>query len=199
MAEHLHHFGSRQRAVAARIFSRVVMHSIEINAAGFRRQASPSNSGPELNSPSRDMGFFRAGTEPAESALHFPDPRLFAIASSLHLNSFVLLRGLILHTPWFDIATDLPRFVCGSAVVRWMETANLCGAATRRYAASDHSLGEAAVFLWIPSVEVQSFAPAPQRLLVKILTRDVTRFLDDTNTFTTKRSYKSPGMCASAF
>jgi len=32
---HLHHFGSRQGAVAARIFYRVVMHSIEINAAGF--------------------------------------------------------------------------------------------------------------------------------------------------------------------
>jgi hypothetical protein len=28
--------------------------------------------------------------------LHFPDPRLFARASSLHLNSFVLLRGSIL-------------------------------------------------------------------------------------------------------
>src|SRR6266480_792064 len=62
----------------------------------FRRQASPSKSGPELNSPSRDMGFFRAGTEPARSALHFPDPRLFAIATSLHLNSFVVLRGSIL-------------------------------------------------------------------------------------------------------
>jgi hypothetical protein len=61
-----------------------------------RRQASPSNSGPELNSPSRDMGFFRAGTEHARSASHFPDPRLFAIASSLHLNSFVVLRGSIL-------------------------------------------------------------------------------------------------------
>src|SRR5258708_2926057 len=78
------------------------------------RRASPSNSGPELNSPSRDMEFFRAGTEPARSALHFPDRRLFAIASSLHLNSFVVL-------PWFDIATDLPHFVCGLAVVRWME------------------------------------------------------------------------------
>ena len=63
----------------------------------FRGQASPSNSGPELNSPSREMRFCRAGTEPARSALHFPDPRLFAIASSLHLNStFVVLRGWIL-------------------------------------------------------------------------------------------------------
>ena len=51
---------------------------------------------------SRDTGFFRAGTEPARNALHFPDPRLFAIAISLHLNSF--------GTPRFDIATDLPHF-----------------------------------------------------------------------------------------
>jgi len=67
----------------------------------------------------------------------------------------------------------------------------LCGAATPRYAASDHSLGETAVFPWIPSVKVQSFAPPPQRLLVKILTRDVTRCLDDTH-ISNKRSYKSP-------
>ena len=155
----------------------------------FRRQASPSDSGPELNSPSRDTGFFRAGTEPARSALHLPDPRLFAIASSLHLNSFVIL-------PWFDIATDLPRFVCGLAVVR-DGPATLYGAATPRYAASDYSLGEAAVFPWIPSVEVQSFAPPPQRLLVKIVTRDVTRCLDDTHIFLTNDRIEAPGMCIS--
>src|SRR5215831_7760083 len=33
--EHLYHVASRQSIVAARIFCRVVMHSIEINAAGF--------------------------------------------------------------------------------------------------------------------------------------------------------------------
>jgi len=32
---HLHHFGSRQGVVAAKVFCRIVMYSIEINAAGF--------------------------------------------------------------------------------------------------------------------------------------------------------------------
>ena len=94
--------------------AQIIRHRSQSTQPVFRRQASPSNSGPELNSPSRDMGFFRAGTEPARSALQFPDPRLFAIASSFHLNSFCC-------TPWFDIATGLPRFVRGLAVVRWME------------------------------------------------------------------------------
>ncbi len=67
-----------------------------------------------------------------------------------------------------------------------------------RYAASDHSLGEAVVFPWIPSVKVQSFAPSPQRLLVKILTPDVTRCLDDTHIFLTRDRIKAPGMCISA-
>jgi hypothetical protein len=49
-----------------------------------------------------------------------------------------------------------------------------------RYADSDHWLGEATVLPGMSSVEVQSFAPSPQRVLVKILTRDVTRCLDDT-------------------
>ena len=66
-----------------------------------------------------------------------------------------------------------------------------------RYAASDDSLGEAVVFPWIPSVKVQSFAPSPQRLLVKILTRDVTRCLDDTHIFLTSDRIKAPGMCVS--
>ena len=94
--EHLYHVGSRQSIVAARIFCRVVMHSIEINAAGFSTAGLFVQFRSRANSPSRDMGFFRAGTEPARSALHFPDPRLFAIASSLHLDSFDVLRGSIL-------------------------------------------------------------------------------------------------------
>jgi hypothetical protein len=73
----------------------------------------------------------------------------------------------------------------------------LCGAATLRYAASDHSLGETAVFPWTPSVEVQSFAPPPQRLLVKILTCDVTRRLDDTHIFLTSDRIKAAGMSVS--
>src|SRR5215471_19642451 len=155
----------------------------------FRRQASPSNSGPELNSPSRDMGFFRAGTEPARSALYFPDPRLFAIASSFHLNSFVVLRGSILQLT-FHISFVVEQWSAG-----W--NGNLCGAATLQYAASDHSLGQAAVFPWTPSVKVQSFAPSPQRVLVKMLTRDVTRCLDDTHIFQTSDRIKAPGMCVS--
>jgi len=67
-----------------------------------------------------------------------------------------------------------------------------------RYAATDHSLGEAAVFPWIPSVEVQSFTPPPQRLLVKILTRDVTRCLDDTHVFLTSDRIRGRGLCISA-
>jgi hypothetical protein len=67
-----------------------------------------------------------------------------------------------------------------------------------RYAASDDSLGEAVVFPWIPSVKVQSFAPSPQRLLVKILTRDVTRCLDDTHIFLTSDRIKAPEMRVSA-
>jgi hypothetical protein len=79
-------------------------------------------------------------------------------------------------------------------VVDWMERQLFA----ERYAASDHSLGEAGVFPWIPSVEVQSFAPPPQRLLVKILTRDVTRCLEDTHIFLTSDRIKAPGMCVSA-
>jgi hypothetical protein len=59
-------------------------------------------------------------------------------------------------------------------------------------------LEKAAVFPWIPSVEVQSFAPPPQRLLVKILTRDVTRCLENTHIFLTSNRIKAPGMCVSA-
>ena len=148
------------------------------------------------------MGFFRAGTEPARSALHFPDPRLFAIASSFHLNSFVVLRGSILQLT-FHISFVVEQWSAG-----W--NGNLCGAATLQYAASDHSLGqaavdagrhglrsEAAVFPWTPSVKVQSFAPPPQRVLVKMLTRDVTRCLDDTHIFQTSDRIKAHGMCVS--
>jgi hypothetical protein len=67
-----------------------------------------------------------------------------------------------------------------------------------RYAVSDHSLGEATVFPWMSSVEVQSFTPPPQRLLVKIVTRDVTRCLDDTHIFQTSDRIKAPEMCVSA-
>jgi hypothetical protein len=67
-----------------------------------------------------------------------------------------------------------------------------------RYSSSDHSLVESAVFPWIPSVEVQSFAPPSQRLLVKIPTRDVTRRLDDTHIFQTSNRIKAPGVCVSA-
>src|SRR5262249_2569719 len=70
-------------------------------------------------------------------------------------------------------------------------------AAALRYAASDHSLGEAAVFPWTASVQVQSFAPSPRRVFVKILTRDVTRCLDDTHIFQTSDRIKAPGMCVS--
>jgi hypothetical protein len=48
------------------------------------------------------------------------------------------------------------------------------------------------------SVEVQSFTPPPQRLLVKIVTRDVTRCLDDTHIFQTSDRIKAPEMCVSA-
>ena len=57
------------------------------------------------------------------------------------------------------------------------------------FAASDHSLGEAAVFPWIPSVEIQSFVPSPQ--LVKIPTLDVTRCLNDTHIFQTSDRIKA--------
>src|SRR5215468_866260 len=41
--------------------------------------------------------------------------------SSIVCNSQFASSEFICGTPWFDIATDLPRFVCGLAVVRWME------------------------------------------------------------------------------
>ena len=53
------------------------------------------------------------------------------------------------------------------------------------------------VFPWTPSVKIQSFAPSALRVLVKILTRDVTRYLDDTHIVQTSDRIKALGMCVS--
>ena len=52
-------------------------------------------------------------------------------------------------------------------------------------------LGKWPSFLWISFLEVQSITPPPQRLLVKILTHDVTRCLDHTHIFLTTDRLKA--------
>jgi hypothetical protein len=46
---------------------------------------------------------------------------------STALDSQFTSSEFICGTPWFDIATDVPRFVCGLAVVRWMERQRYAG------------------------------------------------------------------------
>jgi hypothetical protein len=51
----------------------------------------------------------------------------------------------------------------------------------------------------MPSVRSTVITPPPQRLLVKILTRDVTRCLDDTHIFLTSDRIKAPEMSVLRF
>ena len=130
------------------------------------------------------MGFFRAGTEAARSALHFPDARLFAIASSLHLNSFDVLRGSILQLTFhvsfvvwsgLEIGTatyvELPRCRMQLATTCLEKRRSFHGHLQSKYSHSRR---------------------LPQRLLVKIVTRDVTRCLDDTHICQTSDRIKAP-------
>ena len=93
----------------------------------FQRQASPSNGGPELNSPSREAGFFRAGTAHARSAFAFS-------SSSIVCNSQFTSSEFICGTPWFYVATDLPTFRLWFSCGPQDGTGTVCGAATPRYA-----------------------------------------------------------------